>query len=88
MKLKIATLLLCMSILIHADAQRSTDYYFFSDFHSDTRAVNETVVPINTWGEIGFDDMIIESAPVSDGLLILSGLCLIYMALKRKEVLR
>lgn len=85
MKTKFATLLLCMFFVTHSKAQ--SDGFF--KYQITERAINETPVPYFTREELGFQNMNVNSAPIGNGLLVLSAVSLIYvLSSRRKEDMR
>ena len=85
MKTKFATLLLCMFFVTHSKAQ--SDGFF--KYQITERAINETPVPYFTREELGFQNMNVNSAPIGNGLLVLSAASLIYvLSSRRKEDMR
>ncbi len=81
MKTKIATLMLCLSFMLHSYAQ--SDGFF--EYQDSERAINMTPVPfyMNEWQE--FDNMNVNATPVGGGFLMLSMMSMLYAFSRRKE---
>lgn len=85
MKTKLATLLLCMSFMVHGSAQ--TDGFFSSNGFGESR-IELYPYPAQTYDEVGFENMNVSTTPIGNGSLALIGLGLIYASLKRKEIVK
>ncbi len=83
MKVKIATLLLCMAFLMPVVAQQMTDSFF--NYQDVGRAINKTPVPTYHDTEVGFNNMNVNAAPINGGLLPLTLVSFVYLLIRRKE---
>lgn len=86
MKVKIATLLLCMAFLMPMVAQQKTDSFF--NYQEVGRAINKTPVPTYHGSEVGFINMNVNATPLNGGLLSLTVVSLVYLLIRRKEVVK
>lgn len=87
MKVKIATLLLCVAFSMPMIAQRKTDS-FFSYQQVDSRLINTTPVPASFGEEMRINNMDVNATPLNDGLLVLTMVSLAYCLSRRKEVVK
>lgn len=89
MKVKITTLALLMfCIVIHSNAQQKTDGFFSNKYNANyTREYIRPNVGLNQNSSVGFNDMNInvDSAPIGNGLLVLTVMSASYLVLRRKE---
>ena len=81
MKVKIATLLLCMAFLMPVVAQQKTDSFF--NYQDVGRAINKTPVPTYHDTEVGFNNMNVNAAPINGGLLPLTVVSFVYLLIRR-----
>lgn len=81
MKTKIATLVLCLVVTLSMSAQKRTDAYF----NYQTPEQRGLYIPVLTPGDIGFDDMYVNT-PIGNGLFVLLGISVVYLVIKRKVV--
>lgn len=86
MKVKIATLLLCMAFLMPMLAQQKTDSFF--NYQEVSRAINKTPVPTYYDSEVGFTNMNVNATPLNGGLLLLTVISFVYLLIRRKEVMK
>ena len=86
MKVKIATLLLCMAFLMPMVAQQKTDSFF--NYQEVGRAINKTPVTTYYDSEVGFSNMNVNATPLNGGLLSLAVVSLVYLLIRRKEVVK
>ena len=86
MKVKIATLLLCMAFLMPMVAQQKTDSFF--NYQDGSRAVNKTPVPTYYDSEVGFSNMNVNATPLNQGILPLTVVSFVYLLIRRKEEMK
>ena len=89
MKIKITTFMLFVfCIMTHGNAQQKTDGFFSNKYNANyTREYIRPNVGLNQNSSVGFNDMNInvDSAPVGNGLLVLTVMSASYLVLRRKE---
>ncbi len=82
MRTKIATLVLCLVMSFSISAQQRTDSFFnYRESRLDTR-----ILPVETQGSSFADMNVYVDAPLGNGVFILLAIGLVYVFLKRKEI--
>lgn len=87
MRKKITTLVLCMMLSMFITAQQRNDSFFNYSYENGGRAVNTDPVPIQTDMGMTFQNMNV-NAPIGNGLIIMLGMSIFYVTIKRKEFIR
>ncbi|MBQ8223617.1 MAG: hypothetical protein IJZ87_09820 [Bacteroidales bacterium] len=87
MKVKITTLVLCLMLSIFMTAQQKNDSFFNYSYENAGRAIYTDPVPIQTDMGMTFQNMNV-NAPVGNGLIIMLGISIFYVIIKRKDLVR
>lgn len=87
MRKKITTLVLCMMLSMFMTAQQRNDSFFNYSYENGSRAITGDPVPLQTDTGMTFKNMNV-NAPIGDGLIIMLGISMFYVTIKRKDFVR